>query len=103
MSIHHVRDNVELPLIADDQNYSHDFPNFRTRQPVKILQGDHLFIECGYDTRNSSEPLFGGPSLEEEACSSLLFYYPKITLDSCGSENIPSAMISILGVTNITE
>jgi hypothetical protein len=38
------------------------------REPLRVDAGDHLWLECSYDTQSRSEPVTGGEALDAEAC-----------------------------------
>lgn len=58
------------------------------------------FTECIYDsTWKNGEIVLGGLSTREEMCEAILWYYPKIDIDICGSEYDIDMHIKEFGVT----
>ena len=43
------------------------------REPLRVSAGDHLWLECSYDTESRSQPTPGGEAFDAEACRVNLF------------------------------
>lgn len=48
------------------------------REPVWILPGDDLIVECIYDSTERAGPTLGGYSTKEEMCLAFLLYSPPL-------------------------
>ncbi|OXA56477.1 DBH-like monooxygenase protein 1 [Folsomia candida] len=77
MRVRHFREDVELPFLGDDQNYDNGYQENRNIKEVKLLPGDHLTLECTYDTRGLQPPrvVRGGYRTTDEMCDAIM--YPK--------------------------
>ncbi|XP_066264864.1 DBH-like monooxygenase protein 1 homolog isoform X2 [Branchiostoma lanceolatum] len=97
-----IRDGVELPEIARDDNYDFNLQLTRVlEEEVTIHQGDILMTECVYDSRGRDTVTYGGLSTAEEMCQSFLFYYPRMNMTFCGSTVHPLNTLSFMGVEEI--
>jgi len=99
------RDGVEMPWLVSDNNYDFNYQQNRPlREELKILPGDHLTIECTYDsTWKKGLATIGGRSTREEMCEAFFFYYPKMTdVVECISELPENTILDFLGIENIT-
>ncbi|KAK4309049.1 hypothetical protein Pmani_019308 [Petrolisthes manimaculis] len=86
LRLRHFRGSEELPPIAEDFNFAADFQQSRRLyKEVKLLPGDHLTVECNYDSRNRNNSTFAGWGARDEMCSSFLSYYPRIDMSLCQS------------------
>jgi hypothetical protein len=57
--VRHFRNGTELEPIAEENNYDFNFQDFqRSPDQCRILQEDHIVVECTYNTRNRDTPLF---------------------------------------------
>ncbi|XP_048780652.2 DBH-like monooxygenase protein 1 homolog [Ostrea edulis] len=79
-----IRNGVEQPPIANDENYDFNFQAANVLQKeITIKSGDSLIIECNYESTSRTNVTMGGLSIREEMCLSFLMYYPRITVDAC--------------------
>ncbi|KAK3864249.1 hypothetical protein Pcinc_030039 [Petrolisthes cinctipes] len=86
LRLRHFRGSEELPPIAEDFNFSADFQQSRRLyKEIKLLPGDHLTLECYYDSRKRDNATFAGWGSRDEMCSAFLHYYPRIDMSLCQS------------------
>ncbi|KAL9987415.1 hypothetical protein ACROYT_G001716 [Oculina patagonica] len=83
----HVRDGVELPEIARDDNYDFNFQDIQVLgKEVHVKPGDDLINYCKYQTMDKNKIVVGGLATSQEMCLDMLFYYPKMPKEvSCNS------------------
>ena len=102
MRLRHVRDGVELPLILEDNNYDFNFQASRVpRKETVVYPGDHLMLECDYETSSRDGPTFGGLSTRDEMCLAFVLYYPRSALADCRSLPALHSLTQALGIQNI--
>ncbi|XP_065886142.1 DBH-like monooxygenase protein 1 homolog [Dysidea avara] len=85
LKLRHIRNGKELPPI--DANLHHDsaFQQHTAIPLVKVLPGDELILECGYNSSNRGFTTFGGESTREETCLAFISYYPATPVTACAS------------------
>ncbi|EDO49634.1 predicted protein [Nematostella vectensis] len=91
----HVRNGVELPEIARDDNYDFNFQDIQfLNKEVHFLPGDELIHECVYNTMDRTGVTFGGEATNDEMCLNFMFYYPFIPEMSrvCGVVDLKAAI-----------
>ncbi|CAG2223452.1 unnamed protein product [Mytilus edulis] len=77
----HLRNDVELEPIAEDQHYDFDYQETRLfRKEVPVKKGDSIRVECTYDSSLRKNITYGGLSTENEMCFSFIYYYPRFPL-----------------------
>lgn len=83
----HVRDGVELPEVARDDNYDFNFQDIQVlKNEVHVKPGDDLMTYCKYQTMDRDKMVVGGVATSQEMCLSMLFYYPRMVKEpSCNS------------------
>ncbi|XP_078372318.1 DBH-like monooxygenase protein 1 homolog isoform X1 [Oculina patagonica] len=83
----HVRDGVELPEIARDDNYDFNFQDIQVlSKEVHVKPGDDLINYCKYQTMDKNKIVVGGLATSQEMCIDMLFYYPKMPKEvACNS------------------
>jgi len=75
----HIRNGVELPEIARDDNYDFNFQDIQFLQKEVLFKpGDDLVHTCIYDTSKRQKLTYGGESTREEMCLNFVFYYPYV-------------------------
>ncbi|GIX73703.1 hypothetical protein CDAR_397851 [Caerostris darwini] len=80
MKLRHFRNNIELPFIASDQKYDFNYQDYRyLPQEVIVKPGDHLTVECTYDSTGRNMTTFGGLGTLQEMCLAFVLYYPRIS------------------------
>ncbi|KAH3863954.1 DBH-like monooxygenase protein 1 homolog [Dreissena polymorpha] len=80
----HFRNGVELEPLADDANYDWNYQGFRyLKNNTTMEAGDEFVYTCHYNSMKKRTAVFGGPSTTDEMCFSLIFYYPRIGVESC--------------------
>ncbi|ODM94234.1 DBH-like monooxygenase protein 1 [Orchesella cincta] len=104
MKLRHFRGDKELPWFDVENHYDFNFQQSKPFPEVKrILKGDHLTVECTYDSRwNEGKVVVGGLSTREEMCMAFLWYYPKQTFEYCSSYYRLADHFATLGITNYT-
>eukprot|EP00004_Rigifila_ramosa_P021132 TRINITY_DN5566_c0_g1_i1.p1 TRINITY_DN5566_c0_g1~~TRINITY_DN5566_c0_g1_i1.p1 ORF type:complete len:536 (-),score=91.81 TRINITY_DN5566_c0_g1_i1:57-1445(-) len=60
-----------------------NFQGMRARQPLKVLPGDRIVMNCIYDTTTREDPLGNGEGYEDEMCMFSMNYYPLTPMASC--------------------
>ena len=65
----------------------------------QVYPGDHLLLECEYDTARRTAPTFGGLSTREEMCLVFVLYYPRAPLADCRSLPALHTLTSALGIS----
>ncbi|XP_035707513.1 DBH-like monooxygenase protein 1 homolog isoform X2 [Folsomia candida] len=101
MRVRHFREDVELPFLGDDQNYDNGYQENRNIKEVKLLPGDHLTLECTYDTRGLQPPrvVRGGYRTTDEMCDAIM--YPKGRVVGCGSEVVAPMLMNATGIRSV--
>ncbi|KAL9974729.1 hypothetical protein ACROYT_G011808 [Oculina patagonica] len=85
----HVRKGVELPEIIRDDHYDFNFQEYQIpSKEITVMPGDSLITVCNY--RSEDKMIQGGLGTNEEMCQSYLFYYPKLNLTRCWSNQKPA-------------
>ncbi|XP_039286537.1 MOXD1 homolog 1-like [Nilaparvata lugens] len=98
--LRHIRDGVELPAIAKDENYDFNYQQSRViEEGIRVLPGDELITECVYETTNRTQPTHGGYSTKQEMCLAFIVYYPRTPLASCLSMSPVEFFFKTFGVT----
>jgi len=95
------RDGAELPWLAVDNHYNFDYQANRPfREYVKILPGDHITLECTYDTTGRPNVTIGGHPTNYEMCIAFFWHYPKSFM-YCDSSADPD-LNKLFGIQNYT-
>ncbi|VEN48374.1 unnamed protein product, partial [Callosobruchus maculatus] len=104
VALRHIRNGVELPPIAADDNLDSDYQEYRKIEtPVRVLPGDHLITQCTYNSSARRAITLGGLSNREETCLVLGFYYPRQkTLAACHSLPSLSTVLHSLGIQELS-
>ncbi|XP_059144068.1 DBH-like monooxygenase protein 1 [Physella acuta] len=80
----HFRKGVELPPLSEDNTYDFNYQEMRLfPQEVTLKNGDHLIVECDYDSRSRQALTTGGLPATSEMCIVFLLYYPRTSLSRC--------------------
>ena len=102
MRLRHVRKGQELPVILEDNHYDFNFQASRVPAAETIVYpGDHLILECEYDTETRDTPTFGGLSTRDEMCLVFVLYYPRASLADCRSLPALHTLTQALGIRDI--
>lgn len=98
-----VRNGAEIEPIAQESNLNSAYVENRVFSKVrKILPGDHITVECTYNTFKREQFTLGGESADEEICAATLMYYPKQEqLVSCFSQSNIETLLKALGIENL--
>jgi len=57
--VRHFRGTTELPYLTEENNYDFNFQDFRRFDEKRtILSGDHITVECTYNTETMDKPIF---------------------------------------------
>lgn len=107
MKLRHFRDGEELPWIAYDNSYDFNFQQTRPlRKEINVRKGDHLTVECRYDTtwKKPLTAVTGGLSSYSEMCEAWVFYWPRMPdLDVCTSSLAHfKSLLRRAGITNVS-
>lgn len=99
-----VRDGEELAPIAQESNLNSDYIENRVLSRIsKLLPGDHVTVECTYNTYERERFTLGGDSDDEEVCMATLMYYPRQEqLVSCNSQTNVANLLSALGIEKLS-
>ncbi|XP_031557426.1 DBH-like monooxygenase protein 1 [Actinia tenebrosa] len=90
----HIRDGVQLPDIARDNNYDFNFQEMQIHpKEIHFQPGDEIIQQCKYNTKGHTTATFGGTSTLDEMCLNIMTYYPRLRElgSSCSSSNMPAA------------
>ncbi|KAL7020263.1 hypothetical protein ACKWTF_011448 [Chironomus riparius] len=104
MKISLVRNGEELAPIAQESNLNADYLENRIFNRVsKLFPGDHVTVECTYNTYEREQFTLGGDSVDEEICSATLMYYPRQDqLVSCNSQTNVAHLLKALGIEKLS-
>jgi hypothetical protein len=99
-----VRDGEELSPIAQDLNVNSEYLENRIlSKTTKLYPGDHITVECTYNTYERKSLTLGGESIDEEICMATLMYYPRQDqLVSCTSQAKINIVLGALGVQELS-
>lgn len=98
-----VRSGEEIEPLAQESSVNSEYFENRVFDKVKkILPGDHITVECTYNTFKREQFTLGGESADEEVCMATLMYYPKQEqLVSCYSQSNIANLLKALGIENL--
>lgn len=98
-----VRNNEELEPIAEDSNLIPNYLETRLLNSFRSFQaGDHVMVECTYNTFKRERFTLGGESSNEEICMANLFYYPRQEqLVACSSQSKVADVLRALGIEEL--
>lgn len=98
-----VRNGEEIEPLAQESNLNSEYLEIRALEKTKkILPGDHVTVECTYNTFKREQFTLGGESADEEVCTATLLYYPKQEqLVSCYSQSNIANLLKALGIENL--
>ncbi|XP_064084732.1 DBH-like monooxygenase protein 1 [Macrobrachium nipponense] len=101
--LRHFRGGRELRPIATDASFDADFQQSRMlTEEVKILPGDHLTVECDYESLSRANGTYSGWAATDEMCQAFINYYPRINLALCRSATHPSVLQDLFGNHGVT-
>jgi hypothetical protein len=97
MKIGLVRNDEELAPIAQELNLNAEYLENRVfTKTRKLLPGDHVTVECTYNTNDREQ-------FDEEICSATLMYYPRQdALVSCTSQTNVAHLLKALGIEELS-
>ena len=98
VKLRHIRNGAELPTPFTDNFYDFNYQTMR-RVEFKMLPGDHVIMECTYDTTSKTSYTRGGLSVHDEMCMMFLHYYPATQLAHCVSKLPLKNILLAMGVT----
>ncbi|XP_063608834.1 DBH-like monooxygenase protein 1 [Penaeus indicus] len=91
--LRHFRGDRELKPMAVDSHFDADFQQSRRlSKEVQLLPGDHLTVECDYDSRGRNKSTFTGWASEDEMCQAFINYYPRVDMALCRSSPHPDSL-----------
>ncbi|XP_047493426.1 LOW QUALITY PROTEIN: DBH-like monooxygenase protein 1 [Penaeus chinensis] len=91
--LRHFRGDRELKPMAVDSHFDADFQQSRRlSSEVRLLPGDHLTVECDYDSRGRNKSTFTGWAAEDEMCQAFINYYPRVDMALCRSSPHPDSL-----------
>jgi Copper type II ascorbate-dependent monooxygenase, C-terminal domain/Copper type II ascorbate-dependent monooxygenase, N-terminal domain len=99
-----VRNGEELAPISQESNLNADYIENRwLTRPSRLMPGDHVTIECTYNTYERERFTLGGDSDDEEVCAATLMYYPRQEqLVSCHSQSKIAHVLRALGIEKLS-
>jgi hypothetical protein len=99
-----VRNGEELAPIAQEFNLNSDYIENRVLSRVsRVMPGDHVSVECTYNTYERERFTLGGDSDDEEVCMATLMYYPRQEqLVSCNSQTNIANLLKALGIEKLS-
>nr|XP_053633879.1 DBH-like monooxygenase protein 2 [Cherax quadricarinatus] len=87
-----------------DSHYAADFQQSRRlTKEVKILPGDHLTVECDYDSSGQDSGTFTGWKARDEMCQAFIYYYPRVNMSLCRSSPHPGLLQDTFGIGNFSK
>ena len=98
VKMRHIRNGAELPTPFLDSYYDFNYQTMR-RVEFKMMPGDHIIMECGYDTSTKISYTRGGLSVHDEMCMMFLHYSPATDLAHCVSKLPLKNILLAMGVT----
>ncbi|XP_066941345.1 MOXD1 homolog 1-like [Macrobrachium rosenbergii] len=102
ITLRHVRENKELPVVIRDLSYDFNFQEIRNlKKESTVLPGDILITECGLDSTSRTNATFGGFGTGEEMCLAFMFYYPRTELAYCASGPSTKSLFNALGIEEV--
>ena len=102
MRLRHIRNGIELPVILEDNHYDFNFQASRVpKTETVVYPGDHLLLECDYETSTRDSPTFGGLSTRDEMCLVFILYYPRAALADCRSLPALHTLTEAIGIEDI--
>ncbi|KAG5667527.1 hypothetical protein PVAND_015506 [Polypedilum vanderplanki] len=100
-----VRNGEELEPLASDSNLNANYVETRLLSAEnyrKLMPGDHLMVECTYNTFKRERFTLGGESSNEEVCMAMVMYYPRQEqLVACNSQSKISDVLRALGIEEL--
>jgi len=82
-----IRNGKEILELIRDKNYDFNYQQSHLlRQEVPFKAGDELLTYCRYNTMNRKDATVGGLSTADEMCVNFIFYYPRVDLFTCFTE-----------------
>jgi Copper type II ascorbate-dependent monooxygenase, C-terminal domain/Copper type II ascorbate-dependent monooxygenase, N-terminal domain len=98
-----VRNGEEIEPLALEASLDAEHLESRVLEKARnILPGDHITVECTYNTFMRSQFTLGGESSDEEVCAATLMYYPRQEqLVSCYSQSNVATLLSALGIESL--
>jgi hypothetical protein len=100
-----VRQGEELEPLAIDANLNANYVETRllgTGHYRKLLPGDHVMVECTYNTFKRERFTLGGESSNEEVCMATVMYFPRQEqLVACNSQSKISDVLRALGIEEL--
>jgi hypothetical protein len=77
-------------VVGNEPHYDFNMQQyFKLDKEVKMLPGDHLDVDCTFNTMRHSEAVVGGLGTQNEMCLAFLIYYPRIPMHGCFMYNVP--------------
>lgn len=100
-----IRDGIEMAPIAQEMKISHRYLENRVINVTrKVMPGDHITIECTYNSYQRKRLTLGGESEVEETCMAWLMYYPRQEqLVACDSRTNINVLLRALGIESMTK
>ena len=97
-----VRSGEEIELVQESNLNSAYIENRVFAKVKKILPGDHISVECTYNTFKREQFTLGGDAVDEEICTATLMYYPKQEqLVSCYSQSNIANLLKAIGIETL--
>lgn len=97
-----VRNGEELEPLAVDSNFNADYIETRAVAYGKLMPGDHVMVECTYNSFKRERFTLGGESSNEEICMANIMYYPRQEeLVACNSQSKISDVLKALGIEEL--
>jgi len=79
---------AEVLTIIEDSSYDFNFQEIRyLKDPIQLLPGHRIDVECTYETNNRDAPVVNGLGTKQEMCLVFLYHYPKVSLKTCWSDS----------------
>lgn len=97
------RNGEDIEPLAQEANLNSAYIENRVfTRAKKILPGDHISVECTYNTFKREQFTLGGDQADEEICQATLMYYPKQEqLVSCYSQSNIANLLKAIGIETL--
>ncbi|XP_070581119.1 DBH-like monooxygenase protein 1 homolog [Ptychodera flava] len=102
--LRHIRDGVELPMLAQDEHYDFNYQEYvHFKEEVTIRAGDSFIVECDYETKDRETITYGGLGTYQEMCLAFLYAYPRSHFYYCESLLLPEFLAHSVGIQEVVQ
>ncbi|XP_070581118.1 DBH-like monooxygenase protein 1 homolog [Ptychodera flava] len=102
--VRHIRDGVELPMLAQDEHYDFNYQEFvHFKEEVTVRPGDSFVVECDYETKDRETITYGGAGTYEEMCLAFFYAYPQSNFFYCTTLLLPEFLAYGVGIQEVVQ